>query len=381
MKQLDRKSGTAYLYELVAEMGQYEDRINLGIGDPDFDTPQHIVDATRDALGRDGAEYSPVEGLIDLRIAVSERVKRINDIDVDPHTEVLITNGGQEAVFLMLQAFLEPGDEIIMPAPNYHSYYDGIEFAGARKVEVITHAEEDFRVFPERIAERITDRTRAIAFVSPNNPTGAVISPEDTLEICRIAQEHDLILLADDIYDMYTYYGARHTSPASLPGMKERTVTLNAVSKSYAMCGWRCGWIVGPASMIDVLKRRKAAMSGPCSVASQRGALAALAGSQDCIGDMREAYERRGRVVTDALDEIGVPYGTPYGGQYVFFDITPTGYSSAEVAKRILSDAHVLVYPGFAFDDDRFMRITFLQSEEVLREAMERVKKAMEGLL
>ena len=219
----------------------------MGRGDPDFDTPAHIVAAAKQAMIHHQADVAPAAGLPALREAIAARVKRVNNIDVDPASEVVVTNGGQEALFLMVLATLGEGDELIVPEPNYNTYADSLAFAGGVKVAVQTGHEEDFRADPAAVRAAITEKTRALLLVSPNNPAANVISPADMRALVNIAIEHDLMILADDIYDLFVYDDFVHTSPASLPGGKERSLTLNALSKSYSMTGWRLGWIVGPA--------------------------------------------------------------------------------------------------------------------------------------
>ncbi len=374
-----KAQGTNLLYQLIGEARGYDDVIIMGRGDPDFDTPPHIVAAAKEAMIKNHADYTPPEGLLALREAIAERVKRVNDIDVDPASEVVVTNGGQEALFLMVLAVIAPGDELIVPEPNYNTYADSLAFAGGRKVEVQTYAESDFRADPAEVRAAISDRTRALLLVSPNNPAASVISPADMREMLDIAIERDLMVIADDIYDLFVYDDYEHVSPASLPGGKERTLTLNALSKAYSMTGWRLGWIVGPADIMARVKELKAAISGGTSVISQHAGIAALTGPQDAVEMMAEAYRRRRRLVLDALDAMGMKYGLPQGGQFVFADIGFTGMDSGEVAQRILSEQHVLAYPGSAFSKDRkdYLRMTFLQPEDQLIEGLERMKVAM----
>lgn len=378
-----KKEGTNLLYALIAEARTYKDAIILGRGDPDFDTPAHIVAAAKQAMVDHHADYTPPEGILALRQAISQRVKRINNIDVDPETEVVVTNGGQEALFLMVLAALSPGDEIIVPEPNYNTYHDALKFARADKVTVSSTAETNFRTDPEAIRRAITGKTRALLLVSPNNPTAGVISRQDMEAMISIAQEHDLMILADDIYDLFIYDDYEHVSPASLPGGKERTLTLNALSKSFSMTGWRLGWIVGPADLMVRVKALKAAVTGGTSIISQYAGLAALTGPQEPMLMMAEAYKRRRKLVMDALDEMGIRYGIPQGGQFVYADISFTGMGSAELAQKILSDQHVLVYPGSAFDRERgqYIRMTFLQPEDKLREGLERMRVAMRNIM
>jgi aminotransferase len=381
--QKKQKTGTVLLYDLIAQAKSFSDTIVLGRGDPDFDTPAHIVLAAKEAMWTHANDVAPPEGIFELRKAIADRVKRVNNIDADPDTEVVVTNGGQEALTLMVMATISQGEEMIVPDPNYNTYVDALNFVRGTKVEVPTHAQEDFRVDPDRIREAITDRTRAVLLVSPNNPTGAVISRDDMQEMVSIATENDLLILADDIYDLFTYDGHVHTSPASLEGGAERTLTLNALSKAFSMTGWRAGWIVGPADLMAQVKELKAAMTGGNSVISQHAAIAALTGPQDAVEEMRRTYIRRRQIVLDALDSMGIKYGVPQGGQFVFADISFSGLSSGELAQKILQDQHVLVYPGsgFAKGADHYLRITFLQPEEVLAEGLEKVKKAMSNVL
>jgi len=378
-----QKRGTDVLYELIAESRKYPDAIVLGRGDPDFDTPSHIVAAARDALLRRVTESSPVEGILALREAIAERVRRVNNIEADPETEIVVTNGAQEALFLMVLGVLGPKDEIIVPDPNYNTYDDAINFVGAVKISVPTFVEEDFRVDPQRVRKAITERTVAMLLVSPNNPTANVIAPDQVRQLVDIACKQDLIILADEIYDLFIYDDFVHMSPASLPQASERTLTINALSKAYAMTGWRIGWVVGPSDLIAQIKELKGAISGPTSIVSQYAALAALTGPQDDVDKMREAYARRRHIVMSALDAMGIPYGIPQGGQFIFANIGFTGMNSVDLAKRILAEQHVLVYPGAAFAKgwDDFIRITFLQPEEKLEEGMERLKLAMERIL
>jgi aminotransferase len=376
-----KKRGTDILYTLIAEARGYSDAIILGRGDPDFDTPAHIIEAGAKAMTRE--EASPSAGLLPLRKAIAERVHRVNGIDVDPETEVIITNGGQEALFLMVIATISAGDEVIIPEPNYNTYRDAIAFAGGVSVGIVTDPNEAFRVVPERVREAITPKTRALLLVSPNNPAASVISREDQLALLQIAQEHDLIIIADDIYDLLTYDGVEHVSPASLPGGKERTLTLNALSKTYAMTGWRAGWIIGPADLMAEVLRHKEAISGPASLVTQYAMLAALTGPQEEMEAMRETYIRRRRIVLDIVESMGLPYGTPQGGQFVFIDISGTGRTSLELAQEILTEQHVLAYPGGAFSEamNGFIRVTFLQPEEKLREGLEKVKRVMDRVM
>jgi aminotransferase len=378
----NQQEGTSMLYALLAEARNYPDAILLGRGDPDFDTPPHIIEAAQEAMIKHGNDFTPSEGILPLRQAIAERVKRINNIDLDPETEIVVTNGGQEALLLMVLTVISPGDEMLGPDPNYNTYYDALNFAGGIKVAVSSHVEDNFQIDPERMKAAITDRTRAMLLVSPNNPSGSVIPRDNVRRLLEIAQEHDLIILADDIYDQFVYDGYEHVSPASLPGGKERTLTLNALSKTYAMTGWRVGWLTGPADLMVQVKQLKAAMTGATSIVAQHAALAALTGPQDAVNEMYQTYLSRRRTVLDALESMGLPCGPSQGGQFIFANISSTGLSSGELAQRLVTEQHVVASPGIVFTRDKewdnYIRITFLQPEETLREGLRRFKAVVD---
>ena len=385
MSQQDNKdgnkklTGTALFYSLIAKAKEL-DAIVLGRGDPDFDTPANIVEAANRAMQKDNLKPSPVEGLLDLRKAISERVKRINDIDVDPETGVVITNGGQEAIMLMVLASIGAiGDEMIVPEPNYSTYNDALEFAGGNKVGIPTLLEKDFAVDPGLVEQAVSDRSAALLLVSPNNPTASVIPTETMQTLVNIAEKNDLIVLADDIYDQFIYDGGVHCSPQSLEAGKDRTLTLNAFSKAYAMTGWRLGWITGPPDLMAKVKTIKASVSGPANVVAQHAGIEALTGPSDALEDMKARYVRRRKVVLDAFDSMGIKYGMPQGGQFIFGDVSHLGIDSVELAARILEEEHVLIYPGGAFapDSKYYVRVTFLQPEAKLKEGLERMGKAL----
>ncbi len=378
-----KKGGTSLLYSLMAEAAGYDDTIVMGRGDPDFDTPAHIIAAAKEAMVQHHSDTAPPEGLLPLRQAIAERVQRVNGVSYDPETEVVVTNGGQEALFLMVLALISPGDELIVPEPNYSTYLDSLSFAGGKKVEVNSYPQDDFRADPAAVRAAVSDKSRALLLVSPNNPAANVISPDDMQAMMQIACDHDLFVIADDIYDLFVYDDFVHTSAASLPGGRERTLTLNALSKAYSMTGWRLGWITGPADLMARVRELKAAITGATSIISQHAGIAALTGPQEPVQMMADAYSRRRRIMLDALDEMGLDYGVPQGGQFVFADISFTGLDSFSFAKRVLSEQHVLAYPGGAFSEAsrHYIRMTFLQPEEKLREGMERMKIALRGIV
>jgi aminotransferase len=376
---------TSQIYALMKKAKTYENRIELGRGDPDFDTPAPVLAKTEELLARAKPRDIPVEGIPELRQAIAERVERINGIKADPDSEVIVTNGGQEALFLMVQSVIKEDDEIILPEPNYNTYKDAISFAGGVRVDVPTKREESFRVDPHLVEAAITPRTRALVLASPNNPSGAVISPEDHRELVAIAERYDLMVLSDEIYDFFVYDNLEHVSPATLPGGRERTITLNAVSKKYAMCGWRTGWLVGQAELIRPIKRLKAGINGGTSLVSQLGALSALQTDESVPLEMKRALERRRAIVMNGLDRINIPYGIPQGGQFIFADISRLNMGSLAFCEWILENCQVLLYPGATYGAafDNSLRITFLQNESKLEDAMDRIGKLFktEGLV
>lgn len=376
-KQAGKGVNTSQVYALMKKAKSYENHIALGRGDPDFDTPEPVLAKTEELLSRSKPDQIPVEGIPELRKAIAERVERMNGIKVDPDTEVLVTNGGQEALFLMVQSVIDKDDEIVLPEPNYNTYKDAINFAGGVRVGVPTKREESFRTDPRLVEAAVTHKTRAIVLASPNNPSGAVISPEDHKAFVGMAERHNLKILSDEIYDFFVYDDLEHVSPATLPGARERTITLNAVSKMYAMTGWRTGWLVGEAALIQPIKRLKAAINGGTSLISQLGALAALNTDESVPLEMKKALVQRRAIVMQGLDRINIPYGIPQGGQFIFADISRLKMGSLAFCEWILENCQVLLYPGATYgaDFDDSLRITFLQNESKLEDAMNRIER------
>lgn len=366
------------LQELAARS---PDAISLGLGDPDLPTPPHIVAAAREAIESGRTGPLPARGLPELCAAVARKLQRVNGITVDPKREVLITTGSQEALFLLVQALIEPGDEVIVPDPRYPSYDAAIHLAGGTMVLTPTDEAHDFDLNPDEVEKRISERTKAILLITPSNPTAGIISPENLRRIAEIAIQRDLIVIADEIYEHFLYDGASHLSIASLPGMAERTITLNGMSKSYSMTGWRVGYIAAPGAFIDAVTGLKSAINKHAPAVSQWAAVAALDGPQDCIREMRETYDRRRHLVMDALRGMGLTYGQPRGAFYIWANITSTGIEATMLSYLLLRDAGVLVFPGTGFGENwgNYMRFTLLQPEPVLEEAMERIAKVLRG--
>ena len=351
--------------------------ISLAVGEPGFATPPHIVEAACQAL-RDGfTKYSPNEGYLDLREAISEKIERVNGYRADPASEVFVTVGAMEALLLTFMVGIDPGDEVLITDPSYTNFEGQITLAGGRPIFVPTDPERGYLPHAEGVAAAVTPRTRAILVNSPSNPTGAVY-PRDLLHaIAELCVRHDLLLVSDETYDALTYGDIRTVSPASFPGLRERTVSIHSFSKEYAMTGWRIGYLTGPASMLRVMAVVQEQMASCVNAATQRAALAAIRGPQDCVETMRLAYQRRRDVVVERLRRIpGVRCPRPDGAFYAFPDVRAVSQDTRSLAERLLFDHKVVVSPGEAFGPRSagFLRLSYASSDEDLAEGLTRLE-------
>lgn len=369
------------IFELMELAKSTKGAISMGLGDPDLDTPKHIVDAAKAAIEEGRTGPVPTTGLPELRQAISRKLKRDNGIEANPESEILVTTGGQEALFLLVQALIEPGDEVIVPDPRYTSYDAAIELAGGKMVLVPTVEEEAFDLDPDEVEKRITSNTKVLLMISPNNPTAGIVSPENVRRLAEIAVKHDLIVISDEIYEKFLYEDIDYLSIATLPGMRERTITLNGVSKTYAMTGWRIGYLAGPAEFIRVATALKQMVNVQAPTVSQWAAAAALDGPQECVGVMRDTYAERRELLMEALTEMGFTYGMPRGGLYIWANTASTGIESTELSYLFLKEGNVLILPGTGFGDHwgDYMRVTLLQPIEVLQEVVSRMKTVLEN--
>lgn len=370
-----RPSGIRKFFDITATM---QDVISLGIGEPDFATPQPILDAGIHSLTAGETHYTSNAGRIELRQALSQHLKRLYGVDYDPLTEVVITVGVSEALYLAATALLNEGEEVIIPTPCFVSYQAEVILAGGVAVEVPCRLENNFQVDPADIEAAITPRTRLILLGYPNNPTGAVASREILLEVARIAEKHDLIVISDEIYDRLVY-GVEHICFATLPGMKERTVTLGGFSKDYAMTGWRIGYACGPAEIIKGLVRihQYTVMSAPTT--AQAAALEGLKTGEPFVKDMVAEYDRRRKLIVSGLNRLGLETFEPKGAFYAFPCITVTGMDDEVFAQKLLSEERVAMVPGSSFGKggEGFVRCSYATSYDKIEEALYRLERFM----
>lgn len=359
-----------------------EDVLPISQGDPDLPTPSHIVEAAKAALDEGYTHYTPVRGTIGLRQAIGKKLDRENSVAADPTSEIMVTSGGQEGIYALVQALLGPGDELLLSDPGYTAYNLAALAAGSRVVSVPTFQSDDFLMRPAEIARRISARTKALVVVNPNMPAAGVFARETLGEIAALAGQHDLIVISDEMYEKFVFDGAEHTSLASLPGMKERTITLGGVSKTYSMTGWRLGWVAGPSNIIHALEAMKHAISICAASVSQSAAKAALEGPQDCVDQARSTYGRRRRFLMDRLDGMGLSYGRWKGGFSVLVNIKETGLSAADFSLHLLRKGRVFASPGSAFGPagEGHVRVSFLSPISRLEEAMNRFERVWDEL-
>jgi len=366
-----KASGIRKFFDIAATM---DDVISLGIGEPDFTTPQPIIDAGIRSLQQGETHYTSNQGILELRQAIADHLARLYNVNYDPVNEIIATVGVSEALYLTFTALLEPGDEVIIPTPCFVSYQAEVMLAGGRPVEVYTTMEDDFQPDPAVIEKAVTPKTRAILLGYPNNPTGAIASRETLEAIGKIAEKHDLVVISDEIYDRLVYEHA-HVCFPSIPGMQERTILLGGFSKAYAMTGWRIGYAAGPASLIQGLVRihQYSVMSAP--TISQFAALEALKVGEPYVEEMRVEYNRRRQLIHQGMNALGLPTFEPHGAFYVFPSIHNTGLDDEAFAEKLLLEEKVAVVPGSAFGDAGigFVRCSYATSYALLEEALEKI--------
>ena len=373
-----KPSGIRKFFDIASTM---QGVISLGIGEPDFTTPEAIIEAGVRSLRQGHTHYTSNAGIIELREKLSAHLNRMYGIHYQPDGEIIITVGGSEALYLTATALLNPGDEVIIPTPCFVSYQAEVILAGAVPVEIPCHMENNFEVDPAEIEAAITSRTKAILIGFPNNPTGAVASRETLEEIARIADKYDLIVISDEIYDRLVY-GQPHVCYPTIAGTHERTMLLGGFSKDYAMTGWRIGYACGPKHLISGLIRihQYTVMSAP--TISQMAAVEALSDRDESVGVMVEEYNRRRKMIVRELNRIGLPTFEPKGAFYAFPKVSVTGLDDETFANRLLEEEHVATIPGSAFGagGEGFVRCSYAAAYGKIEEALRRIERFVNRL-
>lgn len=366
-------SGIRRFFDIAAEM---EDVISLGVGEPDFVTPWSIRESCVYGLEQGYTSYTANRGLLELREEICALQKRNFNIDYDPKTNVLVTVGVSEALDIAMRAILTPGDEILIPEPCYVSYKACASLAGAVPVAVPAKIENNFSITPADLEAHVTNKTKALLIGYPNNPTGAILTKEQLIDIANFAQEHDLIVISDEIYGDLTYGGERHVCFAGLPGMKDRTILLNGFSKAYAMTGWRIGYAMSNLAIISAMTKIHQYTMLCAPITAQIAAVEALRHGEKYMKKMVSEYDKRRRLIYDGLTNAGLKCFEPKGAFYIFPDITSTGLTSEEFAEQLLMKEHVALVPGTAFGQcgEGYVRCSYATSVTKISEAIARIE-------
>ena len=365
------------------------DVINMSVGEPDFNTPDHIKEAAKKAVDDNFSRYSPVPGYVDLRKAIVEKLKNENQLEYDV-TEISVSNGAKQCVCNAVLALVNPGEEVIIPAPYWVSYPEMVEIAGGKSVYIDTDLSTNFKITPEQLENAITEKTRMLILCSPSNPTGSVYSKDELEALAQVIKKHEnLYVVSDEIYEHISYIG-NHESIAQFPGMRERTIIINGVSKAYAMTGWRIGFLAAPEWIAKGCNKLQGQYtSGPCSV-SQKAAEAAYTGSQQCVEDMRLVFERRRNLIVKLAKDIpGLEVNVPEGAFYLFpkcssfFGKEYGKYkisNSTDFAMYLLEEGHVATVSGDAFGAPDYFRMSYATDDKTITEALNRIKVALAKL-
>ncbi len=364
-------SGIRKFFDIAAEM---KDAISLGVGEPDFVTPWVVREAGIYSLEKGHTHYTANRGINELREEISIYLKRKYNLTYDAKEEILVTVGGSEAIDLLIRATISHGDEVLIPEPSFVCYKPCTLMAGGTPVIIETEEKDNFKLTPEKLLEKITDKSKLLVLPFPNNPTGAVMNREDLEKIAKIVEEHDLFVLSDEIYSELNYNG-EHVSFATLDGMSERCVTVNGFSKAFAMTGWRLGYACGPKEVIAAMTKihQYGIMSAPTT--SQFAAIEALRSCDEDVNYMVNEYNHRRRIMVDGFRKMGLHCFEPLGAFYVFPNITPTGFTSEEFATNLLYEKKVAVVPGTAFGEsgEGFIRCSYAYSVKSIETALERI--------
>lgn len=372
-----KPSGIRKFFDIAATM---KDVISLGIGEPDFTTPKPILEAGIQSLQKGETHYTSNSGKLELRRAIADNIERLYGVKYDPVNEIIATVGVSEALYLTMTAILDAGDEVIIPTPCFVSYQAEVILAGGVPVEIPARMEDNFQVDPGRIRDAITPRTKAIFIAYPSNPTGAVATRETLLEIAKLAEQNDLILISDEIYDRLVYDFQHVCVPSLSESIKRRTILLGGLSKDYAMTGWRIGYAAGPADLIKGLVRihQYTIMSAPTT--AQDAAIEALTNGDPFVQEMVTEYDRRRRLLVDGLNRLGLKTFEPRGAFYAFPNIRASGMEDEAFAQKLLEEEHVAVVPGNSFGPggEGFVRACYATEYSKIEEALRRMEKFMQ---
>lgn len=370
-----RPSGIRRYFDIAATM---EDVVTLGIGEPNFVTPQHIVDAGINSLETGQTGYTSNSGLYELRAAIASHIQNRYNLTYSADTEVLVTVGVSEALYLAMKAVLDPGDEVLVVEPCFVANAAAIEMAGGVPVMVQTSVEHDFQVTGTELEAQITSRTKAILMSYPNNPTGAILTPEHMQQVADIAEKYDLVVISDEIYERLVY-GVEHVNFATLPNMYERTIVLSGLSKSYAMTGWRIGYATAPQPFIEAMKKLHQYLIMSAPTVGQVAAIEAIQYGEDDVEYMRQQYDRRRKLIIDGFNRLGLTCFEPRGAFYAFPSIEITGMDDEAFCELLLKEERVALIPGSAFGESGrgFIRASYATSEDTIIKALERLERFM----
>jgi aspartate/methionine/tyrosine aminotransferase len=360
-----------------------EKLIHFELGEPDFDTPVNIKEAAKKALDQGATHYTTNAGLIELRQAIAEKLKRDNSITADPASQICVTVGSQEAAFLVIMCTIEPGDEVLIPEPGYYTYRNCVQMAGGTPISVPSMKENDFRLASVDLEKKLTPQTKMVVINSPCNPTGSIMTKNDLAEIDQLAIKHDFMILSDEIYEKIIYDGEKHYSPAALSKEPDRVITVNGFSKAYAMTGWRIGYLVANKELTaQCVKLQQSAVASATTFA-QKGAVEALKGTQEPMQKMLNEFSKRRDVIIEGLNDVkGFSVAKPKGAFYAFVDVKKLKKPSVEVSDFLLSEAKVVTTPGAAFGQsgEGYVRISYANSIENIKAGVAGIKKVIEKL-
>jgi len=373
-------SGIRVMFALADEVPGV---VNLGIGQPDFDTPVHIREAAKQALDQGFTRYPPAKGFRDLRNAIAEKLRAKNGIEADPASEIFVAVGAMQVIFNTMLHMVSPGEEVIVIDPGY-DYYSQIRLFGGVPIRVPVREENGFKLDPADVRKAVTDKTKVMILNTPGNPTGAMFDEADLKELAKIAQEREIFILSDEPYEDIIFDGRKHVSIGALDGMKDLTISAFTLSKTYAMTGWRVGYAAAPKPIVDEMEKLMEHMVSGVSSPAQRAALAAITGPQDCVADMLAAYEKRRKIVYEGLNAIeGITCLEPESTFYAFPDIKQLGMNSWDLAKYLVKEHKVAMVPGSIFGDngEGYLRLSFAASAEHLEEGLRRIEAGAKAIL